>query len=105
MSQSSTFATAPAKSEIETSTIRTISWRLIPFLGLAYFFSYLDRVNLGFAVDLRLGRRHLLHRLFHLRGAEQSRIGEIRRQPLDRPYHGELGHHLGGDVSGERRDE
>ena len=40
---------APAKSDIETSTIRTISWRLIPFLVLAYFFSYLDRVNLGFA--------------------------------------------------------
>lgn len=38
-----------AKSEIEISTIRTISWRLIPFLVLAYFFSYLDRVNLGFA--------------------------------------------------------
>src|ERR1043165_9067068 len=37
------------KSEIEKSTIRTISWRLIPFLVLAYFFSYLDRVNLGFA--------------------------------------------------------
>ena len=29
---------APAKSEIETSTIRTISWRLIPFLVLAYSF-------------------------------------------------------------------
>jgi ACS family tartrate transporter-like MFS transporter len=39
----------PAKGDIETSTIRTISWRLIPFLVLAYFFSYLDRVNLGFA--------------------------------------------------------
>jgi len=38
-----------AKSDIETSTIRAISWRLIPFLVLAYFFSYLDRVNLGFA--------------------------------------------------------
>jgi ACS family tartrate transporter-like MFS transporter len=38
-----------AKSELETSTIRAISWRLIPFLVLAYFFSYLDRVNLGFA--------------------------------------------------------
>jgi MFS transporter, ACS family, tartrate transporter len=40
---------APARSDIETSTIHTISWRLIPFLVLAYFFSYLDRVNLGFA--------------------------------------------------------
>jgi D-galactonate transporter len=45
MSQSA----ASTKSDIETSTIRTISWRLIPFLVLAYFFSYLDRVNLGFA--------------------------------------------------------
>lgn len=37
------------KSDIERSTIRAISYRLIPFLILAYFFSYLDRVNLGFA--------------------------------------------------------
>src|SRR4029077_16978652 len=49
MSQATTFAGTPAKSAIETSTIRAISWRLIPFLVLAYFFSYLDRVNLGFA--------------------------------------------------------
>jgi MFS transporter, ACS family, tartrate transporter len=38
-----------AKSELETSTIRAISIRLIPFLVMAYFFAYLDRVNLGFA--------------------------------------------------------
>jgi D-galactonate transporter len=38
-----------AKSELETSTIRAISWRLIPFLVLAYFFSYLDRVNVSLA--------------------------------------------------------
>lgn len=37
------------KSELETSTIRTISWRIIPFLILAYFLAYLDRVNLSFA--------------------------------------------------------
>src|SRR5258705_2859164 len=51
MSQSATIAAAPvaAKSELETSTIRSISWRLIPFLVLAYFLAYLDRVNLGFA--------------------------------------------------------
>src|ERR1051325_4805680 len=50
MSQSATLASAaPAKSDVETSAIRAISWRLIPFLVLAYFFSYLDRVNLGFA--------------------------------------------------------
>jgi hypothetical protein len=50
MSQSATIVAASgAKSDIETSAIRAISWRLIPFLVLAYFFSYLDRVNLGFA--------------------------------------------------------
>jgi len=51
MSQSATITAAPvaAKSELETSTIRAISWRLIPFLVLAYFLAYLDRVNLGFA--------------------------------------------------------
>jgi MFS transporter, ACS family, tartrate transporter len=37
------------KSELETSTIRAISIRLIPFLVMAYFFAYLDRVNLGIA--------------------------------------------------------
>src|SRR5205085_6142216 len=42
-------ATSAARSELESSSIRAISWRLIPFLVLAYFFSYLDRVNLGFA--------------------------------------------------------
>src|SRR6476660_10337464 len=51
MSQSATIIAAPrvARSELETSTIRAISWRLIPFLVLAYFLAYLDRVNLGFA--------------------------------------------------------
>src|SRR6476646_10999233 len=51
MSQTATAFSAKNsnKSAIETSTIRAISWRLITFLVLAYFFSYLDRVNLGFA--------------------------------------------------------
>ena len=50
MTSTTTFAASgAARSELETSTIRAISWRLIPFLVLAYFFSYLDRVNLGFA--------------------------------------------------------
>jgi MFS transporter, ACS family, tartrate transporter len=51
MSQSTIGARAEqsARSDLETSTIRAISWRLIPFLILAYFLAYLDRVNLGFA--------------------------------------------------------
>lgn len=38
-----------AASELETRTMRTVSRRLLPFLALAYFLAYLDRVNLGFA--------------------------------------------------------
>ncbi|MDB5555991.1 MAG: permease [Rhizobium sp.] len=51
MSQTAAGAAAmrAASSDIEASTIRAISWRLIPFLVLAYFLAYLDRVNLGFA--------------------------------------------------------
>src|SRR3984885_15179289 len=37
------------RGELESSTIRAISMRLIPFLVMAYFFAYLDRVNLGIA--------------------------------------------------------
>lgn len=35
--------------EVERATIAAISRRIIPFLVLAYFLAYLDRVNLGFA--------------------------------------------------------
>jgi MFS transporter, ACS family, tartrate transporter len=44
-----TSVTSDSRRDVESSTIRAISRRLIPFLVLAYFFSYLDRVNLGFA--------------------------------------------------------
>ena len=49
MGLSTLTASVASDSDIESSTIRAMSWRLIPFLVLAYFFSYLDRVNLGFA--------------------------------------------------------
>src|SRR5258707_12797038 len=50
MSMSATGVSPEAPpTELETLTLRAISWRLIPFLVLAYFLSYLDRVNLGFA--------------------------------------------------------
>ncbi|HEY4166128.1 MAG TPA: MFS transporter [Reyranella sp.] len=34
---------------LEASTIRRVSWRLMPFLLLAYLICYIDRVNVGFA--------------------------------------------------------
>ena len=44
-------AAGPAQpvSEIERATMRKVMWRLLPFLIVCYFISYLDRVNVGFA--------------------------------------------------------
>lgn len=40
---------APAAADIGRRVTRKVTWRLIPFLGVLYFFSFLDRVNVGFA--------------------------------------------------------
>ena len=34
---------------IERTTLRTVTWRILPFLMLAYFVAFVDRVNAGFA--------------------------------------------------------
>lgn len=34
---------------IEKSTIRKITWRIVPFIMVLYLIAYIDRVNLGFA--------------------------------------------------------
>src|ERR1700730_4952547 len=36
-------------SDIESTTMSKMTWRLVPFLMLCYFTAYLDRVNVGFA--------------------------------------------------------
>jgi ACS family tartrate transporter-like MFS transporter len=46
----------------QTRLIRRLTWRIIPFLGVLYVVSYLDRVNVGFAAltmnsDLRISPR------------------------------------------------
>jgi D-galactonate transporter len=38
-----------AVSAVEASTMRAVSWRLMPFLLAAYVICYIDRVNIGFA--------------------------------------------------------
>ena len=38
-----------AESDIEKATLRAVSWRLLPFLIVAYFTCVLDRVNVSFA--------------------------------------------------------
>ena len=41
--------TPTAELQLEASTMRRVSWRLMPFLLLAYIICYIDRVNVGFA--------------------------------------------------------
>src|SRR6201991_2424397 len=41
--------TLTAEQELEATTMRAVSWRLMPFLILAYLLCYIDRVNIGFA--------------------------------------------------------
>jgi ACS family tartrate transporter-like MFS transporter len=40
---------SPSDEALERSTIRAISWRLLPLILLGYLASYMDRVNIGFA--------------------------------------------------------
>lgn len=35
--------------EIERTTLRRVTWRILPSLMLAYFVAFVDRVNAGFA--------------------------------------------------------
>jgi ACS family tartrate transporter-like MFS transporter len=41
--------TLSADLQLEAATMRRVSWRLMPFLLLAYVICYIDRVNVGFA--------------------------------------------------------
>lgn len=40
---------SPAKTALPQATLRKVAWRLVPWLGVLYFFAFLDRVNVGFA--------------------------------------------------------
>lgn len=40
---------AGTDSALERETMRKVTWRLVPFLMVCYFFALLDRVNVGFA--------------------------------------------------------
>ena len=40
---------APASAERAASAHAKVTRRIVPFIVLCYFFSYLDRVNVGFA--------------------------------------------------------
>jgi ACS family tartrate transporter-like MFS transporter len=56
-------AIAPV-SELESSTIRKLFLRLLPFLFLLYIVAYLDRINVGFAALQMRGQLHLTDRMY-----------------------------------------
>src|ERR1700748_1071122 len=35
--------------ELEARVLRKVTWRILPFVMLLYFISFVDRVNIGFA--------------------------------------------------------
>jgi sugar phosphate permease len=55
-------------SEFETTTIRRVTLRLLPFLMVCYFVSFVDRVNLGFAALQMVRDLHLSATVFGLGG-------------------------------------
>jgi len=47
-------------SEFEATTIRRVTLRLLPFLMVCYFVSFVDRVNLGFAALQMVDRKSVV---------------------------------------------
>ncbi|GHE69551.1 hypothetical protein [Streptomyces capitiformicae] len=100
----------------ENAVFRKVVRRIVPFLILCYIFSYLDRVNVGFAklqMSADLGFSEAAYGL----GAGLFFIGYFlfevplepvtaahRRQHLDRPDHDHLGHRLRGVHVRQQRD-
>ena len=99
----------------QEAVLKKIAWRIVPLLTLAYVVNYLDRTNIGFAaltMNKELGftrdrvrhrRRRPVHRLHRVRGPEQPRALPVRRAALDRAHHDHLGHRVGADRAGRRR--
>jgi MFS transporter, ACS family, tartrate transporter len=54
--------------ELEARTIRRVAVRIVPFLMVCYFFSFLDRVNLGFAALQMVRDLHFSATVFGLGG-------------------------------------
>jgi ACS family tartrate transporter-like MFS transporter len=55
-------------SPLETRTMRQVAWRLLPFLMLCYFVSFVDRVNVGFGALQMVKDLHLSPKVFGFGG-------------------------------------
>jgi hypothetical protein len=93
-------------SELETHVMRKISFRIVPFIMLLYFISFIDRVNIGFAAltmnkDLGfspavfgLGAGIFFVGYFLFEVTLQFDPQQGRSAPLDRAGDDHLGHHF-----------
>ena len=61
-------ADPPAPSSLEVRTMRQVAWRLLPFLMICYFVSFVDRVNVGFAALQMVKALHMSPRVFGFGG-------------------------------------
>src|SRR5689334_331075 len=59
---------AQSPGEFEVTTIRRVTLRILPFLMVCYFVSFVDRVNLGFAALQMVRDLHLSATVFGLGG-------------------------------------
>ena len=57
---------APDRSVLQTKTMRRVALRIVPFLMLCYFVSFLDRVNVGFAALQMVKDLHMSPSVFGL---------------------------------------
>ena len=95
--------TLSADQNLEAATMRRVSWRLMPFLLLAYLICYIDRVNVGFAalqmnkavgIDPKtygLGAGIFFVGYFILEVPSNLALRAVRRAHLDRAHHDNLG--------------
>jgi sugar phosphate permease len=90
-------STSTAPLALETTTMHRVSWRLMPFLLLAYLICYIDRVNVGFAalqMNKAVGIDPKTYGLgagiffvgYFPRGAQQPGAGTVGAH-LDRAHH------------------
>ena len=59
---------ASTPSSLETKTMRQVAWRIVPFLMLCYFVSFVDRVNVGFGALQMVKALHLSPSVFGFGG-------------------------------------
>jgi MFS transporter, ACS family, tartrate transporter len=65
----SRMANTPARKDtLEATTMRQVALRIVPFLMLCYFISFVDRVNLGFAALQMVKDLHFSAKVFGLGG-------------------------------------